>query len=658
VSTARNSKTNRSSPGDRERTQPSANKPQGNRRLGQLLRGLSESPQEQANLLDEILSATPDQIYVYDRDGKCLYASLAAARSLGLDRDEIVGKSWQNIGFPPQRTVPFDALLRDVFDTGRSLCGEASLPSISGLRSLEYVLTPYHGAESDVQLTVCTVRDITDRKRSEDALRSSEELLRLFVHNTPAPVAMFDREMRYLLVSKRWLSDYHLEGQDIVGRSHYDLVPDIPERWREAHRRGLSGNVESCEEDRWERSDGTVEWLRWEVHPWWDKAGQVGGILLFSELITDRKKAEEAKQELLNEVNRRAAELDATISAIVEGVAIFDATGRLVQMNPALEEMLGLTHEQAAIPLDELIALLRMETTQGEPFPPERQPIVRALREGVVAREMIVLHPPGRPAVWVSNTAAPIRAADGKLLGAVSTASNVTVLHDLQEQRTQYILGISHGLRTPLTAIQGQAQLLLHAMDRAQVDGRMHRSAQVVIASARRMSIMLRDLVDLMQLEAGLPLRMNLITLDLRSFVLSLEERLTGLLDVNRVRVDAPDDLPDVRADADRLERILVNLLSNALKYSEPGTEVILRLEERDGEVVTTVIDRGKGISKAQLETLFQPYQRLRLERAPKESVGLGLYITKGSVEALGGRIEVRSEPDKGSSVSFTLPIA
>lgn len=134
-------------------------------------------------------------------------------------------------------------------------------------------------------------REFAARKRAE-ALRLSEEQLRLFVDHSPAAIAMFDREMRYLVVSRRWLSDYQLGEANVVGRSHYDIFPDVPARWREIHRRCLAGAVEKCEEDPFPRADGSLDWVRWEIHPWRDAQGGVGGIILFSEVITARKRAE------------------------------------------------------------------------------------------------------------------------------------------------------------------------------------------------------------------------------------------------------------------------------------------------------------------------------------------------------------------------------
>jgi PAS domain S-box-containing protein len=133
-----------------------------------------------------------------------------------------------------------------------------------------------------------------DRKRFEEAVKTNEALLRLFIKHTPAAIAMFDTEMRYLQVSDRFLTDYDLEGRDIIGKLHYDVFPDLPERWKEVHRRILAGAVERCEEDPYITPDGSTGWLQWESLPWRTGGGEIGGLILFTQVITARKRAEEA----------------------------------------------------------------------------------------------------------------------------------------------------------------------------------------------------------------------------------------------------------------------------------------------------------------------------------------------------------------------------
>ena len=126
----------------------------------------------------------------------------------------------------------------------------------------------------------------------QEARDQSEQRLRLFINYAPVALAMFDRELRYLALSRRWMTDYGIMG-DVIGRSHCEVFSEIPEQWKEAHRRGLAGEIVRAEEDRFVRSTGAVQWLHWEVRPWRVNDGQVGGVVIFTEDISQRKRDEE-----------------------------------------------------------------------------------------------------------------------------------------------------------------------------------------------------------------------------------------------------------------------------------------------------------------------------------------------------------------------------
>jgi PAS domain S-box-containing protein len=140
-------------------------------------------------------------------------------------------------------------------------------------------------------------------------------LTQVFLEHAPAAVAMFDREMRYLAFSRRWVQDYGLGGRDLLGCSHYDIFPEIPPFWKEVHQRGMGGEVVRAEQDRFQRQDGSVQYLRWQVRPWLNSAGTVGGIIIFSEDISETTRMAEELREINTQLERRVTERTAELQA-------------------------------------------------------------------------------------------------------------------------------------------------------------------------------------------------------------------------------------------------------------------------------------------------------------------------------------------------------
>ena len=352
---------------------------------------------------------------------------------------------------------------------------------------------------------------------------------------------------------------------------------------------------------------------------------------------------------LPDEVWRQGTHLDATISSMADAVVIYGLEEEVVHSNPAAEEMLGLSLEMGQLPLVDPQKLLGKEANAAQPLPTEDSPVARALRGEKVRGAVMVLDPAGRD-LWVSISAAPIF-VDATLVGAVAVFTDVTALHELQVQREDLLHAVSHDLRSPLTVIHGHAEILQRQADRVDL---VRKNADAIVMGAKRMNAMVQDLVDLARFESG-QLKLKREPVDLRSFVLDLRERLTGVLEAERIRVEAPEGLPGVSADPNRLERILMNLIGNALKYSDRGSEVTVSLAARNEEVVTAISDRGPGIPPEEMPLLFRQFRPMR-PREPREGLGLGLHIAKTLVEAHGGSIWVERELREGSVFSFALP--
>jgi signal transduction histidine kinase len=284
-------------------------------------------------------------------------------------------------------------------------------------------------------------------------------------------------------------------------------------------------------------------------------------------------------------------------------------------------------------------------------------PRTRAATTGAEVRGIEVVHRATecaeRIVVW---NAAPVRSASGRVVGAVAVGRDVTERRAAEREQEEFVHIISHDLRAPLTIILGQAQMVKRAIDKPNV---VQDSAEAIVTSARRMDRMVQDLVDSARLGSG-QLSLGVRPVDLRQFVLDLRERWAAarVWPVERVEVEAPPDLPPVLADPDRLERVLTNLLTNALKYSRAETPVRVSLTQYSRKVVTSVTDEGPGIPPDELPHLFERYFRSSKAREHREGLGLGLYITKGLVEAQGGHVWAESTVGKGSTFSFTLPLA
>jgi|GEM_PF-1979583 len=208
----------------------------------------------------------------------------------GYSREEILRVDTTSLGFlaePNQRDEIIEELRREgeVNDFEmkiRHRSGEVRIIQMS----LRYINHDNHS------LLLSVAHEITNLRKAEDALQVTKGQLQIFIANSPVSLAMFDKDMRYLHVSRQWTLDYQLENRDILGESHYSIFPEIPDNWKKIHQRGLSGEVIRADEDSFERYDGQVQWLRWEVRPWFENEGKVGGILIFTEDITVRKQAE------------------------------------------------------------------------------------------------------------------------------------------------------------------------------------------------------------------------------------------------------------------------------------------------------------------------------------------------------------------------------
>ncbi|WP_198358891.1 EAL domain-containing protein [Noviherbaspirillum autotrophicum] len=207
---------------------------------------------------------------------------------------------------------------------------DAAVVIAKGAEFFGQVLAPFDMMYRGYAETIAQLRTLNAALgQKSEALRRSEERMRFFIKHNPAAIAMLDKDLCYVLYSPRWLLDYRLEEADLNGLSHYDVFPETPQRWRDAHRRCLAGATEKSDDDMFVRADGTIDYVRWEIHPWYDEHQEIGGIIIFSEVITERKN-QERKIARLTRIREIMSAINAAIVRIGERGALVREVCRIL----------------------------------------------------------------------------------------------------------------------------------------------------------------------------------------------------------------------------------------------------------------------------------------------------------------------------------------
>ncbi len=499
------------------------------------------------------------------------------------------------------------------------------------------------------------VLDITERKRAEEELKQSENQVRLFVEHTPASVAMFDREMRYLLTSRRWLKDYQLGEQNIIGRSHYEVFPEITERWREIHRRCLAGAVETCEQDPFPRLDGSVDWVRWEVRPWYATGGEIGGIIMFTEVITERRRAEESLRE--SEARFRTMADTAPVMIWMSGTdklctffnkGWLDFTGRMLGQELGNGWADGVYRED----FDRCLEIYSNAFNARQEFTMEYR--LRRF-DGEYC--------------WVLDHGVPRSEPDGGFLGYIGCAIDISQrkrgeLEALQQRAElahiarvstmgELAASLAHELNQPLTAILSNAQAAQRFLAVKPPDlEELHEILNDIVQDDCRAGDVIRRMRTLIKRE-----ELEFAPLDLENVVSDVVQltHSDAILHDIRVVLEIDSDLPPVQGDRVQLQQVLLNLLLNAfdaLKNSPADERSVAVHADLDGASMLKIAVRDCGMGlNGEIANIFQPFYTTK-----PDGLGMGLSISRSIVEAHGGRLWAENNQDRGVTFYFTLP--
>ncbi len=460
-------------------------------------------------------------------------------------------------------------------------------------------------------------RDITDQEMAAAKLAASEKLLSQFIKHAPAAIAMLDTELRYVQASDRWIKDYHLEGQEIIGHSHYEIFPDIPQRWKEIHQRVLRGAVEQCDEEPFPRADGRLEWLQWEARPWRKVDGEIGGLVFYTQVITTRKESEERLRE--SEERFRGAFQNSAI-----GMAMVSLEGRWLRVNRAICEIVGRSEE-------ELLACTFQDITHPDDLGKDLAHL-NALVAGEIDHyqmEKRYFHKAGN-IVWVLLAVTLVRTVDGRPIHFVSQIEDITVRREaaqrLQaslEEKEVMLREIHHRVKNNLQVITSLLQLQ---------SGYLHDPKDAEIFKECQARIHAMGLVHDRLYRSG-----NLSTIDFGGHLRDL----TGLIvrgqssPLGNIRLIVEADSIEVNLDtAIPLGLIASELVTNAYKHAFRGRDhgtITMRLYwSGEKQVTLATVDDGVGLPPG-----FEPEKArslgLRLIKALSRQLDADFFIDSSS---------------------------
>ncbi len=336
----------------------------------------------------------------------------------------------------------------------------------------------------------------------------------------------------------------------------------------------------------------------------------------------------------------------AVFNSMVEGLILLDQAGRIRLVNLALEKLFGLTRD------------IRGQTVlEAFRWQPLHELVERARAEGQVLNHELELGGLERRFLQVNATVFPDQ--QGRPVGVILVIHDLTRLKQLERTRTEFVANVSHELRTPLSMIKGYVETLLDgAKDDAQV---AHRFLQTIRKHADRLNYLIEDLLTIPHLESG-QTALNLERIDLRSLVDEVCEDLEARASEKAMTLenDVPDGLA-VRADAERIQQVLFNLVDNAIKYGRPQGRVRISAVRLDpgGMLEVAVADDGPGIPPEALHRIFERFYRVERGRSREQGgTGLGLSIVKHIIQSHGGEVRAESRPGEGATFRFTLAAA
>ena len=643
---------------------------------------LSHEQLKSTLLADAVMEYAGALVVVLDYEGRIVRFNRACEELSCYTFGEVEGKfPWDTV-LPPEeaegiRMNAFEALANNPEALSGSYTNEWL--SKSGQRSLiDWSNTLLINESGKMEYMVSIGVNVTERRRVEEEVRASNQVVSAVLDTTPVLIAYLDPEFNFIRVNKSYAMADEKEPEYFMGMNHFELFPNAENEaiFRRVVETGEAHTARAKPFEYEHNPERGVSHWDWTLTPIKDADNKVTGLVLSLLDVTERVEAlevitrreqelEREKESLESRIAERTAELgDALslnqqmLSSLAVGVAAYRSSGECVFANDALQHVIHGTSE-------EIMAqnFRRIHTWKKYGLLPMAE---KALERGVnIWGEFQITTSFGRE-LWVDVTFAKFdRAGEPHLL---VLASDITSRKEAEQEiisardeaekaneaKDVFLSRMSHELRTPMNAILGFTQML-------KLEDLKHNQYEFVdeiLNAGYHLLELINELLDLSRIVSGnLTITMQLVTLN--SVVTEAAKLAEKELKENDIElINKCQKGLELETDPTRLRQVIVNLLTNAAKYNRKGGSVTMGCELKDNDMLRlTVTDTGSGIAEDQLDKLFMPFERLGAEFKKVEGTGIGLALSKQLIEHMGGRIGVDSTLDVGSCFWVELPL-